>query len=774
METDENGLEGRMILNEEVDMKALRIIRDNFSEIYAQMKSFKAFDSKTHEKKEVDEKTAYSIINELYQTKKDSCDVKYRFIARLKSGRRFARNSLQGLTKPIRHAIAKDLYYDVDMKNAHPTFCLALCQSLKFHHSKLEKYVMNRNQLLEEWVGVRVGALELKTTDEVKTYFLKVLNGGGSANSDNDDLNEFYITHQQFLDLFFKHKDFKRFRERAIKKYKDKVDREWDNKKGTCLNYYLCEIENNALTHMEHYLQEVGIDYGTLCFDGIMIYKRCVPDLKDLLKKLEERLLSKMGFSIVLTSKEMEDGVDLTGLTEKADVDMSDESLTLYLLDVLKDDILYDHYQKKLWMFDTTTALWLERSPSHIHTMITKILDPHIKTSPDEDLIENALTMIRSQSKQSALVRLCEPHLKMRRDDDFIRTRFDRTVGVFPIADNKVIDLKTGLVRDRVRLDYFTKTTTRTIVQVPEDKRKEVLQYYSDMLKTTNTEHRDCLIYTQAYALTGENHLKKFVNFIGLPDGGKSAYIEHHVGMMGSFAGQANERLFVAQKNKACHDSEMFNLCGRRMSCLTETEESQRFNEQLIKKVSGKDTVNIRGAGQMDTIDIQFDAVLFLATNQMCQFSDPAFKTRLMCFNFCNKFEKNAEFPKKLVRDRDYYFTVLCEYAKSFYDKGMTFTISKEVESYTASIVDEQDTIKKWCEEQNTFVKGDIKDYVIKPDLFMEYQEFWKGSGRKYEGKIAFYRAFQKLYALEDAVKIKIPSSDNITVWGYRGLKRED
>lgn len=250
-EKDEDA--GAMSLDEVIDIKKLRIIRDNFPEIFKRLGGIWIQDNQDFEYKEADEKTAFTLINDYYRQKVKTSKVSYKFLARLKVGRRFSKGiSLQGISRKIRHTIAKDLYYDVDMKNAHPTFCLNLAKTLEFPHPVLEMYINRRDECLAKWIGVEVGSegakTRLKSKDEVKDYFLKILNGGGNSKSSSDELNNYYKTHQTFLDLVYKHKDFASFRKRADNKYTDKQKKdkpandkkkEWDNRKGTTLNYYM-------------------------------------------------------------------------------------------------------------------------------------------------------------------------------------------------------------------------------------------------------------------------------------------------------------------------------------------------------------------------------------------------------------------------------------------------------------------------------------------------------------------------------------------------------
>jgi phage/plasmid-associated DNA primase len=799
---------GSLNLEEEVNMTALRIIRDNFKECFRRLGGMWVLDNCEYQ--EADEKTALTLINDLYTAKLKSNKVVYHFLRRLKSGRRFAKNSLQGVSRKIRHTIAKDIYYDVDMKNAHPVFCLDLCKKLQFKHKILDKYVKNRDELLTNWIGVEVlehgNKRTLKNKDDVKEYFLKILNGGGNGKTDNEDLNEFWSTHQTLLSNFYKHPDYKRFRERAIKKYKEEQKKpngkKYDNKKGTCINYYLCEIENLALTHIEKYLEENGIKYGTLCFDGIMIYKKDVKDTHDLLNKLEAVLLEKMGFSIKLAIKEMNEFIDISDLKAKADLKTTDEDYALYLLEQLKDDIKYNSCNNDLYFWNEGEALWRKQKTKNLRTYISKILTPYISQSPDPKIVEEQTVLIKSDSKQSAIVRSCEPFIEQRRDDEYISTNFDRRKGLFPISNRQVVDLRTSQIRERTKEDCFTKTTSNELVKVSEEDRAYIMKYYEDLLtpyegkeeevfgKNYNkdpahenefTKHRDGLISIFAYAMTTENHLKKFPNFIGERDGGKSACVEHHSKIFGEFCSPANERLFVAQKSKAVHDTEIFALKGQKMVFLSETEAEDKYNEVLIKKITGGDEMNIRQAKADHNVIEKFDTLLIVATNQLCQFKDDAFKDRLLCYNFCNKFKKDASVPLKLASLRNQFFSVLVEYCKKFYDNGLTIEWSKYALEYTQKKKDEQDTIKVWLNEGIEIVKYDKdnkehqeeeKTFFLAKDtaLYDSYKNYWANSKRQYEGKITFFKRFEEIFKLPEAKKINNAVLKN--KMGWAGIKQ--
>jgi len=803
-------LVGSLAFEEEVDMNILRAIRDNFPEAYKRMGGvFKTYDEKLNKYVKADEQTAYTIINNLYNSKLKSTTVSYHFLPRLKSGRRFSNfTCLQGIARQVRHTISKGIYHDIDMKNAHPTFASQLCKELKFTHRVLDVYINNRDECITRWIGVEVVDKELdkqtkkwkiskrilKNKDEAKEYFLKILNGGGNIESNCDELNEFKKRCVEFHDHFYKLPQFKRFRDRAIKKYEDKAkkvkkekkeetkeEKENDNRRGTAFNYYLCEVENVALTHIEKYLEEQGFRIGALCFDGCMIYKKDVKDLHDLLKKLEALLIEKMGFSVTMTCKEMNEDFNVSDFKIKEEIKTTDEDYAKYLLEALKDDMKYDSFSNELWFWEEEEALWRQQKPKHIRTYITKVLIPYINTSPDKEVIEEQTLLIKTDAKQSALVRMCEPYIEKRRDDAFISENFNRQKGLYPIADKQIVDFKTNTVRDRTKTDYFTKTTNNKVVNVSTEERAEIFKYYEDLLTTkqgkkSSEKHRDGLISIFAYGMTGENHLKKFINFIGERDGGKSLCVEHHNNILGEFGGSANERLFVAQKNKSCHDSELFNLRGKRLVSLTETSKDQKFNEDLIKKITGGDKINIRGAGDKKTIDEKFNTLLILATNNMCDFSDEAFMSRLICYNFCNQFKKDASVPERLSQLQHQFFTVLCEYAKMFYDNKRNIDWSEEAINYTQTVCEEKDTVKVWIRDDLQIVVYDNENkehdektfYLEKTQLYPKYCEFWAKNGKTLLKKNDFYKSFEKHFNLPVAKKM---TKNKQSLTGYEGIR---
>ena len=122
-----------------------------------------------------------------------------------------------------------------------------------------------------------------KIRDEIKAHLLAIINGR-TENQDAEWWNEnpkWYIMNKVvelnpgLFELAKKSKE-----ERATT----------FNIKGTTVNYVMCDLENRTLITAFNYVTEKGIEVGSLVFDGLMIYKKDVENLEDVLVGLRERV----------------------------------------------------------------------------------------------------------------------------------------------------------------------------------------------------------------------------------------------------------------------------------------------------------------------------------------------------------------------------------------------------------------------------------------------------------------------------------------------------
>ena len=151
---------------------------------------------------------------------------------------------LQNMKRRIRHTICKDLMYDIDMKNAHPTLLSWYCHENGIKCKGLDEYILHREEFIADLMGKRS-----KSRDEIKAHLLAIINGR-TENQDAEWWNENPKWYKKFCrgmrhnmnkvvelnpELFELAKKSKE--ERGIT----------FNIKGTTVNYVMCNLENRTL-----------------------------------------------------------------------------------------------------------------------------------------------------------------------------------------------------------------------------------------------------------------------------------------------------------------------------------------------------------------------------------------------------------------------------------------------------------------------------------------------------------------------------------------------
>ncbi len=215
-------------------------------------------------------------LKKILKDKKDIIHTKYAFSKSLKTaGRLFAQNSsLQGLPREIRNALAFGKYYDIDMKNAHPTILYQYCKSKGIGCEYLEKYVKNREVIINE-----ISNDNSVPTEGIKQIILKALNGGYT-----------YSYKSSFLDNFVKeiktiHTLLCNLNPAEFKKVKNRKEY---NAEGSMVNVILCREENTILMNSVLFMKEEGYNVDVLVFDGFMVRKGEKELTEDVLLKLNK------------------------------------------------------------------------------------------------------------------------------------------------------------------------------------------------------------------------------------------------------------------------------------------------------------------------------------------------------------------------------------------------------------------------------------------------------------------------------------------------------
>lgn len=355
-------VEDKIDLIEKFHKDKLKLIIDNFDELYDKIGKFRDF---ANGYKKIEQKARNkTILETLYRKKK----VTYKPSTTSKDGRLFGAGSLQGINKIIRHTLCKGICYDYDIKNAHNIFLTNYCDWNGISYKNLKYYNDNRDNLLTELME----AYNLEK-DDAKKIVLTLINGGGGGYLNNKNAPDWLYNLKTEIDLILRKVcELNPELYNSIKKKK-----EW-NPEGTTLNHILCKMENIIIQVFKKWCERNKIEINTICFDGLLLMNKIdTQDVQDYIKK-------ELNIEVQIVEKEMDEGLELNSYEDfkkenlKEDYDYSKAD---YYIEKLNEEIDFeDFYSYKKFinktadlesieeLFKNTIFLYLSggKNPSYI------------------------------------------------------------------------------------------------------------------------------------------------------------------------------------------------------------------------------------------------------------------------------------------------------------------------------------------------------------------------------------------------------------------------
>lgn len=248
--------------------------------------------------------------------------------------------SLGQMRRPIRHFLCKDLYWDIDIINAHPTILLNLCEAWDFPHIELKKYIENR----KKYISTMMKKQEM-TRDSCKKLFISIINGGSIRASLKEgnckkDSNGCFI----MLDFIKSFETEMKLIQKLIKaKVDDKLyatltEGKTFNKIGTFMGKYLQMWEEKFLEYLFNCCEMEGIismnvSNIILAHDGAMVRKDAFVDIsiEDFIEDVNTKLLEDTGFDIKFKSKAFDEYHEIEDILNKEGIKWTDKYIDPYL-----------------------------------------------------------------------------------------------------------------------------------------------------------------------------------------------------------------------------------------------------------------------------------------------------------------------------------------------------------------------------------------------------------------------------------------------------------
>lgn len=266
---------------------------------------------------------------------------------------------------------------------------------------------------------------------------------------------------------------------------------------------------------------------------------------------------------------------------------------------------------------------------------------------------------------------------------------------------NGTLDLRTGVLRDHDPVDYLTKVTRAAYN--PDAS----FPLWEEFLERSLPDE-EVRAYLQRFAglsLIGKVLDHVFTIATGEGRNGKGVTYQTLCHTLGDYAGVADPALMeVVQANANAPSPAFFELRGRRLVVLSETDRKVRISAALLKRLTGGDPIKAR-ALHRDPVEFLPAHSFLMVTNHLPELpseaSDPAVWARVRVVPFdveIPKAERDLTLDEKLKAGADAVLAWMVEGLRQYWEMGLAEP--EAVERRTRDYADDQDLIRKFIEDE--------------------------------------------------------------------------
>ena len=300
-------------------------------------------------------------------------------------------------------------------------------------------------------------------------------------------------------------------------------------------------------------------------------------------------------------------------------------------------------------------------------------------------------------------------------------------------TENGTLDLRTGELRPHSMSDLITKLGG---VRFDSEAKCPVFDAFLDKIFNSDIELIEYLQRTLGRSLTGDVSEHRLEIWHGSGANGKSTLITAILGVLGDYGMSAAPGLLLKQRNEV-HPTGLADLKGARFVSSVEIGEGRRLNEELIKMLTGGDTLKARFMRE-DFWSFDPTFKLFVALNHRPTIvgSDHAIwrRVRLVPFSVVIPDEQqDKQLGEKLKAERAGILNWLIQGCLDWQEHGLT-----EPEAVRVATNDyraEQDLVAAFVDECCT-MNPNAK--VLSGDIYNAYATWCKNSHEEPLGKRAF------------------------------------
>lgn len=684
---------------------------------------------------------------EAYAELIDNGQAKVQYTRKINIGRVNPTRSLglHTIRREIRHTLARNYYYDVDIVNAHPVILSQICQANNIDCKYLNDYITNRAKHLKdvmEGYGV--------SRDSAKNLFIRLLYFGEFENwlKDNNMSNKEY-KELKFITKFSNelnkigskivsaNKELKK----EIEKSKGEQLYEW-KEKGSIVSYFLQEKECQILEEVFKYcrLNNIINDNCVLCNDGLMIPKHSFKP--ELIGEFEQLIKNSFGFELKFEVKEMTQGYSIDEIRQNQTIDyekISDFDLA-HLYHTMNP---YKYiYSSKLGWYEYNNNNVLEHfglsTPPSLLLDISKRFSTIINA--DKDIIKHKISLAKKsvtletpkeeKDKMMLTIKSLEKQekeyisaYKFVTSASHTRGVIDYLVQLYKISnieekidsninllafDNCLYDYNLKQFRPIEPTDYINKTTKYNIDLKRNDQEKQKMTNLVKSMFSSNEVYEYFMKIT-ALSLFNNSFESLYIE-TGSGSNGKSLINGIISEALGDYYYACENTFFTSTKKAGQADSTLANLRARRYVSVAEPDNGEGdttyFNVDFIKILTGRDSITCRDLFKSNiTFKPQFTP--FLMCNKIPELKriDNGSKRRLKIVNFPYEFVDEPKYAHQKQIDRNLKDSITPQFINEFMhllidiavenknkDIKMPEPIKNEIDEY----FNENDPVRPW------------------------------------------------------------------------------
>jgi len=314
---------------------------------------------------------------------------------------------------------------------------------------------------------------------------------------------------------------------------------------------------------------------------------------------------------------------------------------------------------------------------------------------------------------------------------------WDRNPWLLPVA-NGVVDLKTGQLRTGHPADFL-----RAGLPIAYDSTAEcptITTFLQDIMEGDG-EMVDYLLRVLGYSLTGLTIHHKIWIFCGRGRNGKGTLMELMKDLMGPLATPIQTEMLLEQRfsrSSSAATPDVVDLLGKRVVWASETSENRRFSTDVIKRLTGADTLKGRPL-QGSMMEIRPTHKMFVLANDKptAPASDQAFWDRAIVVDFPLRFvedepqgknerKMDVNLPEKLAQELPGFLRLLVESCLRWQQVGIKppQKVTTEIKKYRADM----DDLGRFLNDKCAHIVG---AKIKAGELFSEYETWAKDNGIK-------------------------------------------